>query len=80
MLARQWYGYGASGALLYRKFRQQGMPRSRFKVAARGWAWLFVHVLGRGAPRRSSDTLDHALRVLRCGRIGGSVRQRVVFV
>ena len=79
VLARQWYGYGSSGALLYRKFRRQGMPRPGLAVAARGWASLIVHVgdaFRGGAPRRR-----WIKRVAyRCGRVGGSIRHRVVFV
>jgi glycosyltransferase involved in cell wall biosynthesis len=78
-LARQHYGYGTSGPSLYRRFRGSGMPRPRLAETLRRWAWLLCtwpaalwseRVRGRWA-------LEAALA---CGRISGSLRNRVLFI
>jgi glycosyltransferase involved in cell wall biosynthesis len=78
-LARQHYRYGTSGPNLYRSFRDSGMPRARATEALRKWAWILgawpaaawsERVRGRWA-------LEAALA---CGRVVGSVRNRVLFV
>ena len=75
-LVRQWYRYGLSNALVYRRFRHLGLPRTSgrktLEVIAR---------LGRGVPKAlASPTKRGAwLRMasFACGQVVGSVRNRV---
>jgi glycosyltransferase involved in cell wall biosynthesis len=77
-LARRWYHYGASGGLLFRLFRDRGMPRSSLRRAARTWAWLLVHVPDLA---RDRDARERWIRTAsyRTGRLAGSIRHRVAF-
>jgi glycosyltransferase involved in cell wall biosynthesis len=78
-VARRHFSYGFSLPLLYRRFRNAGMPRSGLRESLRAWSWL-----GRGVPRalRSSQFRGQWLRVagLRSGRLVGSVRRRVLYL
>jgi glycosyltransferase involved in cell wall biosynthesis len=77
-LARQSYAYGRSGPHLYTRFRGHGMPRSSLREARTEWAGLL-----RRAPGliRARDERGYWLRAAayRAGRIGGSMRFRVLF-
>jgi glycosyltransferase involved in cell wall biosynthesis len=78
-VARQWYGYGSSEPLLYRRFRDLGMPRSRYDVARRQWGWIVRNI---GDAFRGGERRDRWVRrvAYRTGRITGSVMQRVIFL
>jgi glycosyltransferase involved in cell wall biosynthesis len=78
-LARQQYLYGTAGPNLYRRYRGSGMPRSNPRETLGTWAWIAgawpaamwsKRVRGRWA-------LETAFA---CGRIAGSLRNRVLFV
>jgi glycosyltransferase involved in cell wall biosynthesis len=77
-MARQWYQYGKSGGQLYRSFRSRGMPRSSTLQAARGWAWLMVHVVDLFRTRTRGPWVRRA--AYRAGRVAGSVTARVLFL
>jgi glycosyltransferase involved in cell wall biosynthesis len=78
-LARQQYRYGSAGPNLYRRYRGSGMPRSNVRETLGTWAWIVgawpaamwsKRVRGRWA-------LETAFA---CGRVAGSVRNRVLFI
>jgi cellulose synthase/poly-beta-1,6-N-acetylglucosamine synthase-like glycosyltransferase len=77
-IARQWYQYGASGAILFRTFRRDGMPRSRVGQAVRVWAWLLLHVTDVRGPVETRRRWTR-LAAYRAGRLAGSVRARTLF-
>jgi glycosyltransferase involved in cell wall biosynthesis len=76
-VVRQAYGYGMASPLLYRKFRQIGMPRD-LAAARRACWWL---ALNWSAPFSSSARRGRWLRVAaqRTGRLVGSLRYRAFF-
>jgi glycosyltransferase involved in cell wall biosynthesis len=76
-VVRQAYGYGTASPLLYRKFRQFGMPRD-LAAARRDWRWL---ALNWSAPFSSSARRGYWLRIAvqRIGRFVGSLRYRTFF-
>ncbi|AVT32558.1 hypothetical protein C6361_27305 [Plantactinospora sp. BC1] len=76
-MARQYYSYGLSHPRLYRDFAAAGLPRS-VRPAAREWRWLLRHLpdLVRSRKARAVWVTRCAMR---CGRIVGSLRNRVVF-
>ena len=78
-LARQWFVFGLSGPQLYREFRSKGMPRTRFGMAVRTWAWLVPTSL---RALRDSEFRGHWVRVAArsLGAIVGSARFRVLFL
>ncbi|HEX8120803.1 MAG TPA: glycosyltransferase [Solirubrobacteraceae bacterium] len=78
-LARQFYGYGAGGPLLYRRERGRGLPRSDTRAALREWAGLVL-----GARRLAGTRAERGAWVrtaaLRSGRLIGSVRRGVLYL
>jgi glycosyltransferase involved in cell wall biosynthesis len=78
-IARQFYGYGVQDPHLFRDFRDQGMPRSRWSQVVRSWAHLVVL-----APRYWWTTSGRRQWVRsasrRAARIVGSVRWRVLYL
>lgn len=78
-VARQHYGYGVQQPHLFRDFRREGMPPSRWKHGVRTWLHLVLY-----APRywRSTATRREWVRVAarHTGRIVGSVRWRVLYL
>ncbi len=75
-LLTQSLGYGRSDAVLFRRFRDSGMPRGLW-LTVRSWGWLIVH-----APAVLHTSRRHQwMRVLfiRVGRLLGSVEQRVFY-
>jgi glycosyltransferase involved in cell wall biosynthesis len=76
-MARQYYSYGTSHPRLYRDFATAGLPRS-VRSAAREWRWLLRHLpdLVRSRKTRAVWVTRCAMR---CGRIAGSLRNRVFF-
>jgi glycosyltransferase involved in cell wall biosynthesis len=77
-LYRQERNWASVEPLLYRRYRQAGMPRSSLRAAARGWARAVVRLPELRDPERDA----HYLRLLgqRVGRLHGSLRHRVVFL
>jgi glycosyltransferase involved in cell wall biosynthesis len=77
-LARQYYSYGRSAPPLYRRFRHLGMPRDNGQ-AVWWWRWLANHVrhLTESRERRGNWI---RIAAFRCGRIGGSLRARTLFL
>jgi glycosyltransferase involved in cell wall biosynthesis len=77
-LARQYYGYGRSGAALYRRFRALGMQRDN--AAAIGWwQWLARHG-GHLIESRARRGNWIRIAAFRAGRLSGSVRARTLFL
>jgi glycosyltransferase involved in cell wall biosynthesis len=78
-LTRQHYGYGTSGPGLYRRFRASGMPRARPTETLRTWAWILCALPAAAWSERVRGrwALEAALA---CGRVTGSVRNRVLFI
>lgn len=78
-VALQWFRYGMSAPLLYRKFRSAGMPRTSLGAWARTWGWL-LRQGGRAAtsPRVRRRWVKLAARSV--GSLAGSVRYRVLFL
>ena len=77
-LAGQFYAYGVSGPLLYRRFAPQGMPRPRAAGVAGDWLRVFT-----SAPAlHRADRRAHAVKLaaFRFGRLVGSVRHRTLFL
>jgi glycosyltransferase involved in cell wall biosynthesis len=76
-LMRQAYAYGKGGPLLYRKFRDHGMPR-RLEEARYSWGWL---ILRWRALFHSRGQRGRWLRIasLRVGMLVGSLRYRTFF-
>jgi glycosyltransferase involved in cell wall biosynthesis len=78
-LARQHYLYGRAEPQLYRDFRGAGMRRSGCAEVTRTWGYLTVHAVDRLATRAGRRWWLRQV-ALRCGRITGSVRSRVLFL
>jgi hypothetical protein len=76
-MARQYYAYGLSHPRLYRDFAAAGLPRS-VRPAAREWRWLLGHLPDLLRSRRARAVWVTRC-AMRCGRIVGSLRNRVVF-
>jgi glycosyltransferase involved in cell wall biosynthesis len=78
-LARQWYGYGRSVPLLYRRFARVGMRRSEPREALGGWGWLLKRLpdLWRSPGRRGNWVRVASFRL---GHLTGSIRHRVLFL
>ncbi|MER6169072.1 glycosyltransferase [Streptomyces violaceorubidus] len=78
-MARQYFRYGRSHPLLYRRFAADGMPRSSSGEAIREWARLLLRagaVFGPEAARA-----QWAVRgALRAGRLLGSLRHRTRYL
>jgi glycosyltransferase involved in cell wall biosynthesis len=77
-MVKQYFRYGVSEPHLYRRFRERGMPRSDTREAVRMWWWLAA----RWIRIRDRGSLGHWLRVaaMRCGRLCGSLRWRVLYL
>ena len=78
-LARQHYGYGTTGPRLYRRFREAGMPPRRTRDTLRTWAWILgsAPAIVFSARMRGRWAIETAMAA---GRIGSSLRERVLFV
>jgi glycosyltransferase involved in cell wall biosynthesis len=78
-MARQYFRYGRSHGMLYRRFAAAGMPRSSLAGACREWARLLLHAadLFRSDTARARWLVRAALRA---GRIAGSLRHRVRYL
>lgn len=75
---RQAVGYGEAGPLLYRKYRNMGMPRTSARSVARCWAGtLSLLVRATSARRRCQAAEAVGLRV---GKVRSSVRNRVLYL
>jgi glycosyltransferase involved in cell wall biosynthesis len=76
-MVRQTYAYGKGGPLLYRKFREYGMPR-HLGEARFFWGWLIFRwrALFRSRGQRGRWLQVASLRV---GRLVGSLRYRTFF-
>lgn len=75
---RQMKGYGTAGPRLYRKYRDQGMPRRSLKGSVRFWGALLTHLL----KIRNQQGLTSYVSVVgyRIGIIQGCIRARVIFL
>jgi glycosyltransferase involved in cell wall biosynthesis len=77
-LYRQSCNWGCSNVLLYREFREHGMPGKSLKAALWDWKDAAVHLL------RAHSKNDVALQMVRLGycvgRLKGSMRYRVVYL
>ena len=78
-LARQHYRYGTSGPRLYRRFRDFGMPRRRPTETLKTWAWILSTWPAAAWSERFRGrwALEAALA---CGRVTGSMGNRVLYV
>jgi glycosyltransferase involved in cell wall biosynthesis len=77
--ARQYYRFGQSDTWLYRRFRPAGMRRTSAMNALRAWAWTIYSLptLPWSARRRGRWVVRTSFR---CGRLIGSLRNRVLFL
>jgi glycosyltransferase involved in cell wall biosynthesis len=75
---RQARNWASVEPLLYRRYRDAGMPRSSLREAARDWARLLVHL--PDLRDRNADAFYIHLLGHRRGRLQGSLRHRVVFL
>lgn len=74
---RQHRNFGRGAALLYRTYRDRGMPRRTNREAAREWSGV---ARGLASIRSRADAARWARRAGRCaGRVQGSLRYRVWF-
>lgn len=78
-LAKQFYGYGKSGPLLYKSFRAQGMPRSSITMAVRSWAWIVLHGFYLLADRSRKGQWVRAAS-MRAGKMVGSLKARTLWL
>lgn len=77
-LMRQYFSYGRSGTLLYRRFRELGMERDN-RTALWWWRWLAKRSPDLlGSPAQRGNWLRIA--AFRVGRIKGSLTARVLFL
>lgn len=78
-MARQYYRYGLSHPMLYRRFGAHGMPRSSASEACREWGLLALRAC---RPRRHGGkrTVWLVRTALRAGRLTGSLRHRVCYL
>lgn len=76
---RQFRSYGSAEPALFSRYESVGVRRSSVLAAAKGWAWLIVHLpdLVRGGAPRTRWMRKAAFH---WGRIVGSWRHRVVYV
>ncbi len=76
---RQYYRWGRNGALLYSRYRDQGMPRRPARTVARSWAAVGLHTV-----RGTSDAKHRDLAVRQAGwytgQLAGSLRYRVLYL
>jgi glycosyltransferase involved in cell wall biosynthesis len=78
-LARQFYRYGKSEPLLYRTFRDLGMPPPDNRAALKRWAMLARTVSDLWRSRDARGTWIRRA-VFRLGHIEGSLRTRVLWL
>lgn len=76
---RQFRSYGSAEPALFSRYERAGVRRSSLLKAAKGWAWLVIHLpdLVRDGPPRTRWMRKAAFH---WGRIVGSWRHRVVYV
>ncbi|WP_189938076.1 glycosyltransferase [Streptomyces sulfonofaciens] len=78
-MARQYFRYGRSHPMLYRRFAADGMPRSSSAEAYREWGRLLLRACA--LPRSPTVRAQWLVRAaLRAGRLSGSLRHRVVYL
>lgn len=77
-LWRQHVGYGYAEAVLYHRFRQHGLPRSRLLGALRSYLRLIFRLPLLG--RRDTRARWISVTAKRYGRLLGSLRERVVYL
>ena len=78
-VAKQFYGYGAQHPHLYRDFRDQGMPSSRWRSGLKFWARLVIDApRAWSSPAGRRQWVRWAARGV--GRISGSVRYRTLYL
>lgn len=78
-IMRQYYGYGQSHVLLYRKFAAVGMPRSTAGDVLTAW-WRLVAALPGLCTSRTRRAVWLGKLALRCGRAVGSIRSRTLYL
>jgi glycosyltransferase involved in cell wall biosynthesis len=77
--AAQHFAWGRAGPDVYRRFRAEGLARTRARDSARAWLWLALSAPALARSERLRGTWAvHA--GLRAGQLVGSVRNRVVFL
>ena len=75
---RQARGYGYSGPMLYRRYREDGMPRRRFKASLRFWLGPLRVLLT--ARDRAGFAQVVFLAGFRVGMLRGSIAERVIYL
>jgi GT2 family glycosyltransferase len=75
---RQHYRYGAADPLLYRAFRDQGLPRPSARATLRSYAGVVARLPLLGGAEQRRRWSHQAGR--RAGRIAGSIRARVTYL
>lgn len=71
--------YAETHPYLYRRFKSQGIPRSRLINAVKDWLWIVVHLpdLARGPGPKGHWITRFGMRV---GRLKGSLRERSLYL
>ncbi len=71
--------YAETHPYLYRRFKSQGIPRSRLVNAMKDWVWIAVHLpdLARGPGPKGHWITRFGMRV---GRLKGSLRERSLYL
>lgn len=78
LIGHQHFRYAMSEPYLFRRFREQGMPRREFAQTLDTWGWLARHVVGHLS--KAEDRGDWLRRAgISFGRLYGSLRWRVVY-
>ena len=75
---RQYVGFGRSDVLLYRRFREAGLPRSSWMKALRAYATLIVTAPKLLVHQRRGPWVRAA--AIRWGRIVCSIRERTLYL
>jgi GT2 family glycosyltransferase len=76
-IARQAFGYGRSMPLLYRRFANDGMPRTSAAQASDAWSTAIRRAVSGDRARRAEGVY---LLGLAAGRLAGSIRHRVRYL
>ena len=71
-------GYGVGEVVLYRKFREHGMPRRSLRQTLGGWARVVFALPGLLSPEGRARFATVA--GMAAGRIGGSLRYRTPYL
>lgn len=78
VLWRQWRNYGSSEVLLYRTFRDRGLPRRSPAASVRDVWWLITRLPFAGPRSRRGAWVRRA--ALWWGRLRGSLQQRTIWL